>query len=131
MIFGIPPYYDRCMEKMYENIKFAELKFPKKYKISCEGVDLITKLLNKNPTKRLGASKAGFDEIKSHPFFKDINFEAILNKKVPAPFVPTIKGNLDVQNFDEDFTKECPEVQTYVENKNLIKKNQELFKDFN
>jgi hypothetical protein len=31
--------------------------------------DLIIKLLNKNPNKRLGASERGSEEIKDHEFF--------------------------------------------------------------
>ena len=33
-----------------------------------------------------------------------LNWEALAGRKLPAPFVPQIKGELDVSNFSEDFT---------------------------
>ncbi len=74
---------------MYELIKFAELKFPKKINISEDAKDFITKvrrncllkLLDRNSETRLGSNR-GIQDLKSHPFFKDINFDLILNRKV-------------------------------------------------
>jgi len=43
--------------------------------VSEEAFDLISKLLNKNFQKRLGSESC--DEIKSHPFFKGIDWEHI------------------------------------------------------
>jgi serine/threonine protein kinase len=37
--------------------------------LSPEAGDLICRLLEKNPKKRLGAGQHGVDEIKTHPFF--------------------------------------------------------------
>ena len=87
-------------------------------------------MLNKDPSKRLGAKK-GLEEIKEHPFFNGVDFNAILKKEVPAPFIPTVKGLKDVHNFDEEFTNEIPE-QSYIPDKNLniIKANQGKFKEF-
>lgn len=44
MLCGIPPFYNENIEKMYELIKFAELRFPKKIKISPDAQDLIIKV---------------------------------------------------------------------------------------
>ena len=51
--------------------------------------DLITKLLNKNYEERLGYQN-GFEEIKQHEFFKDFNFDELLNKNIQAPYIPNI-----------------------------------------
>ena len=48
--------------------------------IKGDALDLIKKLMKKNPDERLGAFK-GIDEIKSHVFFKDINWSNVLKKK--------------------------------------------------
>ena len=37
--------------------------------LSEEAKNLIVSLLNRNPSKRLGAGAEGADEIKRHPFF--------------------------------------------------------------
>jgi len=44
MLCGIPPFYNENIEKMYELIKFAELRFPKKIKISSDAQNLIMKV---------------------------------------------------------------------------------------
>lgn len=131
MLCGIPPFYDRNIDKMYEFIKHAQLRFPSKYKVSADAQDLIIKLLNRDPKQRLG-SKGGLNDIKAHAFFQNMSFELVLQKKLPAPFIPVIQNKYDVQNFDEDFTTENPDVQTFIPEKSieLIKKNQDMFKEF-
>jgi serine/threonine protein kinase len=60
------------------------LAFPDAVSVSPACKDLITKLLNKEPGKRLG-SKAGADEIKRHPWFAATNW-ALVRQQSP-PFV--------------------------------------------
>ena len=54
--------------------------------------------------ERLGGSEdLGDQELKDHPFFKGVDWEAVLNKKVPVPFKPKIKGEMedDLASFDK------------------------------
>jgi len=71
------------------------LKIPSKIKISPEAEDLISKLIN-NPNIRLGIN--GAEEIKSHPFFKGLDWENIRGSK--APFIPQLKNDYDTSYFD-------------------------------
>ena len=50
--------------------------------LSEDAKDIIRKLLEKNPKKRLG-SQRGIEEIKEHPFFQSIDFSLIEQKKIP------------------------------------------------
>jgi serum/glucocorticoid-regulated kinase 2 len=45
MLCGIPPFYNENTDRMYELIKLAELRFPKKIRISNEAQDIITKVI--------------------------------------------------------------------------------------
>ncbi|KAF9202078.1 hypothetical protein BGZ49_007747 [Haplosporangium sp. Z 27] len=79
--------------------------------ISYHAQDLIQKLLDKNPKTRLGSGSGpnGADAvaaIKAHPFFQGINFERLQTRDVTPPFQPHvgIAGDLDVSNFDAQFT---------------------------
>ena len=131
MLCGIPPFYCENTERMYDLITNAELRFPKRIPLSDNAKDLIKKLLVKKQDKRLGVNK-GFEEIKAHPFFQGFDFEALLNKKMEPPFIPTLHGKLDVGNFDEEFTSE--EIATSVipeKNLEFIKRNQDQFDEFN
>lgn len=68
--------------------------------------DFISKLLEKDPAKRLG-TKDGIREVLAHPWLADIDHEKLLKTKIEAPFKPTLSSNvLDVQNFDKQFTNE-------------------------
>jgi serum/glucocorticoid-regulated kinase 2 len=117
MLNGIPPFYVDNVDKMYEMIKSEPVKFHKRIKLSEDAKDIIIKLLEKNPKKRMG-SKNGIEEIKKHPFFANIDFDAILEKKIPAPFIPELENDKDVQYFDEEFTNE--EVgMSYIPQKNI------------
>jgi len=44
MLYGLPPFFNENMDRMYELIRLAELKFPRKIAISNEAKDLITKV---------------------------------------------------------------------------------------
>ena len=130
MLCGLPPFYVENLDKMYEMIKSSQVKFPKRVNLSEDAKDVIRKLLEKNPKKRLG-SQSGIEEIKNHPFFASLDFDAIVQKKIPAPFIPQLTNDTDVQYFDDEFTSE--EVgMSYIPKKNMevIKKNQGKFKDF-
>ena len=131
MLCGIPPFYCENTERMYDLITNAELRFPKRIQVSDNAKDLIKKLLIKQQDKRLGVNK-GFEEIKTHPFFQGFDFDALLAKKLEAPFIPVLKDSLDVGNFDEEFTSE--DIATSVipeKNMELIKRNQDQFDEFN
>lgn len=68
--------------------------------------DLISKLLIKDPRKRLGGGgQKDAREIKRHPFFKNIDWDQLSKKQMPAPFKPLIRDELDTSNFSDDFTK--------------------------
>ena len=130
MLCGLPPFYVENLDKMYELIKTSTVKFPKRISLSEDAKDIIKKLLEKNPKKRLGSQK-GIEEIKSHPFFANIDFDLIEQKKIKAPFIPELSSDKDVQYFDEEFTSE--EVgMSYIPKRNMemIKKNQSKFNEF-
>lgn len=108
MIVGFPPFYHKNQNTMYDLIEKFPVKFPDPVKhgipMSEDVKDLITKLLEKDPKKRLGHD-GGIEEIISHRWFTDIDIDDLLNKKIEAPFVPKLSDDLtDVSNFDKEFT---------------------------
>ncbi|KAH7100378.1 hypothetical protein BKA62DRAFT_771645 [Auriculariales sp. MPI-PUGE-AT-0066] len=65
-------------------------------------------LLTRDPSRRLGSTKSDAEEIKRHPFFKDVNWDDILHKRVPPTYFPKITSASDTSNFDQEFTREQP-----------------------
>ena len=95
---------------MYELIKKKPVYFPDatrhKIKMSDECKDFISKLLEKEPVNRLG-TRESINEVLGHPFFKDLNIDDLLAKRIEAPFKPKLSADiLDVSNFDSQFTSE-------------------------
>ena len=90
---------------MYQKILNDPLVFGDE--ISPQARSILTKLLDRDPTRRLGVN--GADEIKSHPFFsQNIDFDKLLQKKIQPPFKPSVASPVDVSNFDTVFTAEPP-----------------------
>ena len=91
---------------MYYLIESGPIRWPTKdkhgFEVSLESQDLISKLLNKDKSQRLGR-ETGVDEIISHPWFAELNIEKLLAKQIEAPYIPVIKQDDDTSNFDEKF----------------------------
>ncbi|KAF1842470.1 Pkinase-domain-containing protein [Cucurbitaria berberidis CBS 394.84] len=102
MCCGWSPFYAEDTQQMYKNIAFGKVRFPRDA-LSTEGRNFVKGLLNRNPKHRLGATRDA-EELKAHPFFSDVDWEALAKKNVVPPFKPKLKGELDVSNFDPEFT---------------------------
>ena len=112
MLTGLPPFYSADREELFFNIKNKALAYPN-YMSPCVK-DLLERLLQKDPVKRIGTGPDDAKEIKAHPWFKNVNWEAFLKKEVKAPYVPILKNELDLSNFDPEFT-EIP-IESFGEN---------------
>jgi beta-adrenergic-receptor kinase len=72
--------------------------------------NLLDGLLARDVERRFGCMGRGADEIKEHPYFRDIDWKQVYLLKYPPPLVPP-RGEVnaadafDIGNFDEDDTK--------------------------
>ena len=55
----------------------------------------LLQLLTRDPTRRLGAGPEDAEEIKRHLFFKDMNWDDLLNKRIAPPFFPAVVSQID------------------------------------
>lgn len=106
------PFNDDSPEKIFKNIKNKNMKWPKAIEesLSKEACSLIKSLMDYDPNKRLGSN--GIEEIKSHPFFKDLDWNNIRSMK--PPFVPCVQNEIDTTFFADDKkfnVKELQEIQ--------------------
>ncbi|OAE28975.1 hypothetical protein AXG93_3036s1020 [Marchantia polymorpha subsp. ruderalis] len=99
-----PPFYDPDPNKIYKKTLFQAVEFPATFSPAAK--HLLGQLLERNQDLRLGAGDRDAEEIKEHPFFASIDWAALYNREIPAPFVPNVKGPEDVGNFDPEFTSE-------------------------
>ncbi|KIS72184.1 putative serine/threonine protein kinase [Mycosarcoma maydis] len=103
MCCGWSPFYAEDTQQMYRNICFGKIKFPRGA-IGDDGKQFVKGLLNRNPRHRLGAQRDAQD-LKEHPFFKDIDFDALSKKQLTPPFKPLVESDESVANFDPEFTE--------------------------
>jgi serine/threonine protein kinase len=91
------------------NLNINEYKKPLNLSntFSKEAKDLITKLVELDPRKRIGTGPNGIEDLKNHSYFKDIDWNDLENKNIMAPFVPILDGPTDLRYFDRKYTDEA------------------------
>ncbi|XP_049300792.1 protein kinase C isoform X1 [Anopheles funestus] len=153
MMAGQPPFEADNEDDLFEAILRDDVLYP--VWLSREAVSILKGFMTKNAAKRLGCTD-GENQIRSHPFFKDMDWEALEQRKVRPPFRPRVvlivNGSMlghrisltfrffsihvylqrsarDALNFDTEFTKEDP-VLTPVPNDIIRCINQDEFGGF-
>ncbi|XP_025915485.1 serine/threonine-protein kinase N3 [Apteryx rowi] len=128
MLVGESPFPGDDEEEVFDSIVNDEVRYPRF--LSSEALSIISKLLRKSPERRLGAGERDAEEIKIQAFFKEIDWDALLARKLKPPFVPTLRAPTDISNFDEEFTSQKPILTPPEEAALLTRKEQAVFKDF-
>jgi serine/threonine protein kinase len=105
MLTGWPPFYDKNLRKMCEQILKSDLQFAN-CNASPEAKDLIRGLLQRDPAQRLGSRSGGVGDIKSHPFFRGTDWDLVEKCAIEPPFRPKVDSETDITNFDVTFTNE-------------------------
>jgi len=106
MLTGAPPFSAENRKKTVDKILKAKLNLPPY--LTNEARGLIKKLLKKNVHERLGSAADDSRPIKAHAFFRNHNWEEVLQRRLEPPFKPTLTGEEDVSQFDTKFTKQTP-----------------------
>ena len=83
--------------------------------------DLIIKLLNIDPNLRIGNGANGSEEIKKHDFFKNIDWNLALKKKLKPSFIPKIDDETDIKYFE----KSLAETPIFSENSEIVVNEEE------
>ena len=111
MLIGVDPFHFSRDESLCAEMFEVDIFIPDY--VTKQAKDLIKKLLITNPKKRLGWGPGGVDKIKSHSYFKDVDWEKAWNKELEPPFVPELKDEMDLKYFDKGFTDE--RVESFAE----------------
>ncbi|KAF5297699.1 hypothetical protein FQA39_LY12030 [Lamprigera yunnana] len=98
MVAGYSPFYASDSMMIYEKIVSGKYKFAQHF--SSELRDLLHNILQLDLTRRYGNLKNGTVDIKTHMWFKDINWLHIYYRKVEPPYIPSCKSLGDTSNFD-------------------------------
>lgn len=77
----------------------GKIEFSRNIDSKCK--DLIKRLLNADKTKRLGCMKGGPEEVKKHKWFRGVDWQGVLRREIPPPWIPEMKNQEDTNNFDK------------------------------
>jgi serum/glucocorticoid-regulated kinase 2 len=127
MLFGLPPFYSRDTSEMYDNILRRPLRMNYNVPATLDARNIISKvifiynklmklffhflsffkLLHKEQQHRLGSSKADFAELRDHNWFLDINWDDLVEKRIPVPWIPDLDSTTDLKYIDPEFPQQA------------------------
>lgn len=93
LICGVLPFTNQNLSKLYDKIVSCRYRLP--LRIQPEERDFISGLLKKDPSERLN-----FERIKSHEYFKDIDWQKVYKKEYKLDFIPFQAEDESAFNFD-------------------------------
>jgi serine/threonine protein kinase len=103
LLTGAPPFAGNNNAKIQEKIVKSKLSLP--YYLSADAKDLLTRLLRKDPKKRLGYNMPkDLQSIKKHRFFRKIDWKKLETRELEPPIIPLITDPELAENFAQDFT---------------------------
>ena len=97
MLASFAPFYAEDPMVTYKKILKGKIRFPKYF--SKASRNLIVKLLQHRPTKRLGVLKGGANNIRKHVWFKDYQWEKLRDGSMKPPILNKAKSHKDLTNF--------------------------------
>ncbi|KAF2672994.1 Pkinase-domain-containing protein [Microthyrium microscopicum] len=124
-LVGQPPFWDQNPMRIYEQIVEGNIRFPSA--MTPDARSLISGLCTVDVSKRLGNISGGAATVKFHPWFRNIDWDALYHRKSKGPIIPHLRGPADTRNFD-DYEPEAKNRPAYSDE--LRNRYDEAFKDF-
>lgn len=102
MLTGKAPFTHTNRKKLQEKIIKEKVKLPPF--LTSEAHSLLKGLLQKDPSARLGSGPNGDNQIKSHKWFRSINWKKLEARELEPKFKPDVSGKDCTANFDQCWT---------------------------
>lgn len=106
MLTGSPPFTAENRKKTMDKIMKGKLVLPPY--LTPDARDLVKKFLKRNPSQRIGGGPGDAADVQRHPFFRHVNWDDLLARRVDPPFRPCLQSEEDVSQFDTHFTRQTP-----------------------
>ena len=104
LLTGNPPFTGNNNAKIQEKILKAKIKFP--YFLTPDAKDLLTRLLRRDPRKRLGSNMPkDLQALKTHRFFRKLDWRKLENRELEPPIQPVVTDPALAENFSPEFTQ--------------------------
>ncbi|KAF9105921.1 hypothetical protein BGX29_011037 [Mortierella sp. GBA35] len=109
LLFGKRPFRGKSNDLLTSSILRDPLPFPENVHemVSAPCLDVVSKLCERDISKRLGCTSEGLDGIKNHPWFQGIEWDKLVSKEAIPPFEPDSKrANFDATHELEELLME-------------------------
>ncbi|KAL4109757.1 hypothetical protein PRIC1_001452 [Phytophthora ramorum] len=108
MLVGYTPFGtgDGDTTQLFRNIAMIRtgansVDFPFHLQENCpHACDLVRRLLQGDPTKRIGVGINGDQELRQHPWFSKIEWDKLYGMKLEPPYLPPLSGKYDISLFE-------------------------------
>ncbi|CDK24622.1 unnamed protein product [Kuraishia capsulata CBS 1993] len=104
MLAGYTPFYDQTPMKTYEKILAGKIHYPSI--MHPDAVDLLSKLITADLTRRLGNLQNGPADIRGHPWFSEVVWEKLLSKDIETPYEPPITAGVGDSSLFDHYPEE-------------------------
>ncbi|MBA0596235.1 hypothetical protein Gorai_013064 [Gossypium raimondii] len=109
MLSGTSPFKDSSEWLIFQRIIARDIRFPNYF--SEEARDLIDRLMDIDPSRRAGAGPDGYAAVKSHPFFKGVDWS---NVRAETP--PKLALKTGAHSSDGDDHSDSSQNPTHLRN---------------
>ncbi|KAK3543663.1 hypothetical protein QTP70_026254 [Hemibagrus guttatus] len=121
-LYVYPPFFDDNPFGIYQKVLSAKLNIPRQLDFYVK--DLIKKLLVVDKTNRLGNLRGGAEDVKSHKWFRSVDWDVVPQRKLKPIIIPEVAHEGDPSNF-EAYPEEKRKKEPAVSPRDL-----EIFKNF-
>lgn len=88
MLTGLPPFTAENRKKTIETILKGKLNLPAY--LTPDARDLIRRLMKRQVAQRLGSGASDAVAVRAHGFFKHVNWEDVLARRLEPPIKPLL-----------------------------------------
>lgn len=128
MITGANPFFINVNMNQMELFKrIIKDQYKPPVFVSEEAKDIVAQLLIKDAAQRLGSLARGPSEILDHPWFNEIDIEALRAREITSPWVPDVEDQFDLSYFNDWSGLQD---KTTLPQTPISSKHANLFKDF-
>jgi len=101
LLCGNPPFVGNDPMNTYNIILkgIEAVDFPRRIPKVC--ASLVKRLCRDNAIERIGYNRGGIKEVQKHRWFDGFNWENLRNGTLEAPYIPQLKDNTDLKNFEK------------------------------
>lgn len=104
MLAGYTPFYDQTPMKTYEKILAGKVHYPSH--MHPDAVDLLSKLITSDLSRRLGNLHNGPADIRNHAWFSEVVWEKLLMKDIETPYEPPITAGVGDSSLFDHYPEE-------------------------